>query len=101
MLQAIRRLSPFELATLVPSHTHTLLMVQSRDWVPGRCKYYGATSGREVLQNLHPLTNFKAAIRAQASAIASSREDRVDSDLGNGLDSGMLHVSVPFCLLPR
>lgn len=48
-----------------------LLVVQSRDWVPGRCKYYGATSGRGVLQNLHPLTNFKATIPAQASAIAA------------------------------
>jgi hypothetical protein len=58
------------------------------------------SDSRGSTPNLHPLTNQGGHSRASLSYCGILEEDRVDNVLGNGLDSGMLLVSVPFaCFL--
>jgi hypothetical protein len=49
------------------------------------------SSSLDQFQGNHP--------RASLGYCGIFKEDRVDSELGNGLDSGMLLVPVPFCFL--
>lgn len=69
-LQAVRRPSPFELAILVPSHLHTAPRGSVSGLGSRSVQVLWSYKREGVLQNLHPLTNFKATIPAQASAIA-------------------------------
>lgn len=101
-LRAIRRLSSFEPVILVLSHLHTpygsVSGLGSRSvqvlWSYKRKGGYSKSSSLDQFQGNH------SCVQASAIAAYSGRTELTVIDLGNGLDSGMLLVSVPFCLLP-